>query len=338
MKDGVSIIVCTYNGASRLAPTLLHIAKQKTPDTLKWEVILIDNKSTDNSASIAKELWNSYDCDVDFRIVHQPIQGLSFARDMGFQEARYEYILMCDDDNWLNDDYVETAYSIMNSYPTVGILGGHGNLVYETSPPDWVTNYPIHASGSQVYKFNLVRSYGIYGAGCVLRKSAYQTLKESGFEFTLTDRLGSELSSGGDIELCYAIALAGYAVYYDHRLQFQHFIPYKRTTWEYCIKYVNDSSLSHIVLEPFKILLIIKTQSLATFRLVLLINFILRVLHLAFYLTKRMALRCVGVDTKIIDLKVATLKAKLSTYKHHSVMVSNFRKLAAIQQQFSLNR
>ncbi|QIP12629.1 glycosyltransferase family 2 protein [Spirosoma aureum] len=334
MQNGVSIVICTYNGASRLEPTLRHIAQQNVPSDVNWEVLLIDNASTDGSARIAEELWSLHECTIPFRVLHQSIKGLSYARDMGFSEAQYEYILMCDDDNWLDNDYVSTAYKIMESHPIIGVLGGHGNLIYEIPPPAWTINYPIHAGGTQVYRSRMVRSYGIYGAGCIIRKSAYETLRLAGFEFSLTDRKGTKLSTGGDMELCYAIALAGYSIYYDNRLQFKHFIPKVRTTWNYYVELLNENALAYIVLEPYKIHLTINTNNLIVFRLMLLVNFSLRGFYLLFTIAKKTILVLSASDTNAIDLKIIWLKARLKIYKNHNEMVDTFRKVSVFRRYF----
>ncbi|QHV97438.1 glycosyltransferase [Spirosoma endbachense] len=333
MQNGVSIVICTYNGASRLEPTLRHIAQQKVPSDVNWEVLLIDNASTDDSAQTAFQLWKELACTTPFRVLHQPIKGLSYARDMGFSEAQYEYILMCDDDNWLDNDYVSYAYKIMQSHPILGVLGGHGNLVYEVPPS---LNYPIHAGGAQVYRSRILRSYGIYGAGCVIRKSAYETLRLAGFKFLLTDRMGTKLSSGGDTELCYAIALAGYLIRYDNHLQFKHFIPKNRTTWNYYVEYLNEDARSHIVLEPYIINQSIYTNNLAIFRLILVVNFSLRGLYLLFILVKKAKLILTSSNTNMINLKIIWLLARLRIYKNHNEMAENFRKIAAFRQRFTL--
>jgi len=56
---GISVLVCTYNGAKRLEKTLAHLAAQVTNSTVEWEIILVDNNSTDNTSVIAKRSGNS---------------------------------------------------------------------------------------------------------------------------------------------------------------------------------------------------------------------------------------------------------------------------------------
>ena len=55
---GISIILCTYNGAGRLRKTLASLAKQENIERIKTQVIFVDNASTDNSATAAQTIWN----------------------------------------------------------------------------------------------------------------------------------------------------------------------------------------------------------------------------------------------------------------------------------------
>ena len=102
--QGVSIIICCHNGAERLSETIRHIARQRVPVYVPWELLIVDNGSTDSSAQVARTEWQKHRVDTYLRIVKEPMLGLSNARARGFQEARYEYMVLCDDDNWLDED------------------------------------------------------------------------------------------------------------------------------------------------------------------------------------------------------------------------------------------
>lgn len=251
---GVSIIVCCHNGAERLAETVRHIARQAVPRYVPWEFILVDNASTDESSAVVESVWNSFDPSGELRIVHEPVLGLSHARARGFAEARYEFVIMCDDDNWIADNYAANAYEIMITNSRIGALGGLGELVFEAAPPEWIRYSGIFAAGKQSDRCGKVKKNRIYGAGCVIRRSAYFKLKELGFKSLLTDRKGTELSSGGDHELCYALSIMGYDIWYDDRLRFSHFITKDRLTWQYLMRYAHESSRCFDVLTSYKMI------------------------------------------------------------------------------------
>jgi hypothetical protein len=158
---------------------------------------------------------------------------------------------MCDDDNWLAENYVTSAYEIMSEGPNIGALGGLGKLLFEIDPPAWELS-DIFAGGTQGLQSGKVTENKVYGAGCVIRNSAYQKLLRSGFKSLLTDRKSNELSSGGDYELCFALAIMGYDIWYDERLRFTHFITQERLSWDYYLRYAYESSKSFNVLSSYK--------------------------------------------------------------------------------------
>jgi glycosyltransferase involved in cell wall biosynthesis len=251
-RPGVSVIICCHNGARRLPETVRHLALQQVPSSIPWEFILVDNASTDSSVSVTEAVWYSHKPNSRLRIVQEGQLGLSYARARGFAEASFEYVIMCDDDNWLRPDYVRIAFAIMEDKKRIGALGGFGRLVFEDKPEVWIENSGIFAAGEQGKTSGRVKLCRVYGAGCVIRKSAYEKLKDVGFKSLLTDRKGSDLSSGGDHELCYALSIMGYSIWYDDRLKFDHFITRERLTWKYFIRYAKESAACFEVLTSYK--------------------------------------------------------------------------------------
>lgn len=250
--QGVSIVICCHNGADRLPETIRHIARQWVAPYIPWELLIIDNGCTDDSAEVARMEWKKHRVDTYLKIVKEPQLGLSHARARGFREARYEYIILCDDDNWLDVNYVSNVYLILSERPQIGALGGFGKLVYEGTPPAEELSY-IFAAGQQAAERGKVPGNKLYGAGCTIRYSAYHKLLASGFKSLLTDRRGAELSSGGDYELCLALAILGYEIWYDERLRFKHFITRERLRWEYFERYAYESSKCFNVLSSYKL-------------------------------------------------------------------------------------
>lgn len=233
---GISIIICCYNSVSRLYETLEHLALQITAPSLAWEIILVDNASTDNTIAFATETWNKLNrTNVDFKIVSEKKQGLSFARQRGVYTAKYEYIIFCDDDNWLREDYVQTASNIIDNDITIGAMGGENIAVSNTGLPGWFTRcQEFYAVGKPAETSGYVnsRSY-VCGAGMVTRKSVFQNAINNKLPSILSDRKGNALSSGGDVEYCLRILLQGYNLYFSENLVLQHFIPAARLTETY---------------------------------------------------------------------------------------------------------
>lgn len=238
MELGISVIICCFNSALRLPRTLEHLAKQKT-DHLKWEIVLVDNASSDDTRTTSEKLWRSFNRqEVSFRVVVQPKPGLSFAREKGVEASAFETIVFCDDDNWLAEDYLVEAYKIISENTKIGALGGTGTAVADKVLPDWFEKYKYnYACFPQAVRDGELDAptASLYGAGLVVNKKALKELKAKNFEPLLSDRTGSALASGGDTELSFAIRLLGYQLWFSGRLKFKHYMPPGRLTEAYLI-------------------------------------------------------------------------------------------------------
>ena len=107
--NDVSIVICCYNSSKRLPETLAHLKAQVVPDHIPWEVIVVDNASTDGTSQVARALWGELP-GVPFRVVREAKQGLSNARNRGLMESKGDLICYIDDDvrpkeNWLINIY-----------------------------------------------------------------------------------------------------------------------------------------------------------------------------------------------------------------------------------------
>ncbi|MBB2144103.1 glycosyltransferase [Pedobacter sp. LMG 31464] len=235
MKVGISVIICCYNSENRIEQTLAHLARQKLSSSLPAELILVNNNSTDKTVILAEKVWQTYHSPFHLLIVAEPTPGLSNARKKGIAMAKYDYLIFCDDDNWLNENYLETIRTYFDSNPDIAIVGGIGEPVFEKTKPWWFDQFDSgYAVGKQAEKDQYLNT--VYGAGMGLRKSAVKNSKFISTPFLLKDREGKTLSSGGDSELCLRTRLLGYKVFYTEKLSFKHELTASRLTWEYLVR------------------------------------------------------------------------------------------------------
>lgn len=258
MLNGISVLVCCYNSAARLPSTLQYLAKQHFEYFIPWEVIIINNNSTDNTSIIALSEWQKYNLPIRLRVIEESTPGLSAARERGIAESTYNCLIFCDDDNWLESTYLGRAFELMQAHPQIAVIGGNNIGTYEVPPPDWMNSfmhsYAIGEQGKGAFQILGWDGY-IVGAGMVFKKDIYQEIKEKGFKFYLTDRIGNKVVGGGDIELCFIFKLAGYQVAYSSELKLQHFMPADRIQKSYLIKMWQQYSHSWLVFEAYKALL-----------------------------------------------------------------------------------
>ena len=333
MEAGVSVVICTYNGARLLPATLRHIAQQRVRPEISWEVIVVNNASSDNTAEVVINEWEKLQNPVPFSLLCQPTPGLTYARELALEKAQYEFVLFCDDDNWLNPEYINRAYDLMLQHPAIGVLGGHGELLFETVPPAWAAGLSIFAHGPQAQVSGKVKNNVVYGAGCVMRRTAYETIIGAGFKSMLTDRLGANLSSGGDYELCYAIALAGFDIWYDDSLKFKHFMPAKRISWEYSTRFFKDSAQSFEVLIPYRIRLNLGCRNVIAFNLKYMRVVLSYAAKLVTVLLQRQKLTSDTEEIRINTLKLMSLKSKLLSFANYNGMRDNFLKVLKFENE-----
>ncbi len=120
IKGKISVVIPTFNHLSRLKLTLASIDIQKM-DVDKFEVIIVNDGSTDGSAEYLKERkaeWN-------LRVINQKNGGRAAARNRGALEAEGEYILFCDDDCILSPDFIAAHYQHQKENPRIL----HGRIV-----------------------------------------------------------------------------------------------------------------------------------------------------------------------------------------------------------------
>ncbi|RZJ94676.1 MAG: glycosyltransferase [Hymenobacter sp.] len=253
-STGITVLICTYNGAAVLPQTLQHLAAQQIPPGLNWEVLLISNASTDDTMTVAPQLWAKLGSPAPMRVLNEPRPGKHFALPLGFEEAYYPYICIVDDDNWLLPEYLRTALEIVAEHPEIGALAGVPEAVCEVTPPTWFNEFSSHyAIGEAAQQSGDITEQQGYlaGAGCIIRKAAWQRVTAANFETLLVKYPGGRVS-GDDIEECYALRLAGYRIWFDNRLRLKHFVSAKKLTWAYLYSLYRSSAGAEVDLSPYR--------------------------------------------------------------------------------------
>lgn len=234
-KLGVSIVICGYNSSLIIESTLNYLEKQKVSPKRNWEIIFIDNSSSDDTITKVKSIANkSHFLKKRLRIVKENKIGIVNARIRGFSEAKYEIVGFVDDDNWVSSNWIERVAGIMEDHPDVAVCGGQNKEPKYLNKPFWFEKYKeCYALGKQSTKSgDITKKRGfVWGAGMSVRKDAWQEISQKNFKFFLTGRVGNTRSAGDDSELCFALRLAGWKIWYDDKLILVHAINQSRLNW-----------------------------------------------------------------------------------------------------------
>jgi len=234
LKPGFSIVICCYNSASRITETVGYLKKLKTKG-FGFEIIVVDNNSSDNTYQIAIDI-SSTTTEAEVRVVRETTAGKTYALISGIRTVFYEYIVVCDDDNLLHEDYLLIAWQVMQGNRRIGILGGRGMIHSDAVIPAWFSSlenaWAVGRQGEQSGEVgNLPKA--VWGAGMIIRTVAWNEVFASGFRRFLTGRKMENVAMAGeDTELCILINALGYTIHYEERMWYFHQIQKSRLSWK----------------------------------------------------------------------------------------------------------
>jgi glycosyltransferase involved in cell wall biosynthesis len=128
----VSVIICTWNNAPRLATTLEAFQKCNVAGGIRWELIVVNNNCSDETDETIEAFAHA------LPIVHvrEPRQGLSHARNAGLQAASGQLALFTDDDVKPVSKWIDAYWECFLSKPAGHYFGGPVESEFESAPPD----------------------------------------------------------------------------------------------------------------------------------------------------------------------------------------------------------
>jgi glycosyltransferase involved in cell wall biosynthesis len=224
----ISLILCTYNRCGALVTALESLAASTLPISVDWEVLVVDNNSTDRTRDIVESFGRRYPH--RFRYLFEPQQGKSYALNSGIREAFGDVLAFTDDDATVEATWLQNLTARLNDSEWVG-AGGRTLLAHPFSPPRWLTFKgpddlcwvlaPVFDRGLQASELREPP----YGANMAFRKDIF--LKYGGFRTDLGPCPGSEIRSE-DTEFGRRLMAAGERLRYEPSAIVYHPIPEDR--------------------------------------------------------------------------------------------------------------
>ena len=131
----ISAIICTHNREQYLGAAIDSLLSQTLDN---YEVIVVDNASTDGTAAVAKARLG----DSRVRYIHEPTLGLSTARNCGAAAAKGEIVAYLDDDAEASEGWLAALVKVFEANEKVAIAGGKVTLIWppHTQPPRWLSD------------------------------------------------------------------------------------------------------------------------------------------------------------------------------------------------------
>lgn len=227
-----SFITCTYNRDKYIGQTLQSVCNQTFPDD-DYEIIVIDNNSTDNTAKICEEFKLQFS-DKNFRYFKETNQGLSFALNRGIKEAQGEFLIFIDDDETIIPEHLEKLDRHLKDYPDALLCGSPVIPIYEIPQPKWMSRFTQRLIGGyfdQGKEVKMLDAQNYPGTGhTIIKKDLYEKF---GYYNTELGRKGSSLIGAEDKDMFNRLIKNNIVCYYLPDIPIYHHIPPNKMTDEF---------------------------------------------------------------------------------------------------------
>lgn len=231
MSPDLSVVICTYNRAGTLPECLDRLSAQDFPSE-RFEIILVDNNSTDETGEIARNFRENHP-GFPFRYVVETNQGLSFARNRGIREAAGSVVVFIDDDAYVRAGYLEGMAGFFERHTDAAGCGGRIFPRFESKRPRWMSSFlvPLTSSLDMGDRLRLFppRKFPI-GANMAVRRDVFA--RHGDFNVRL-GRTGDRLEGAEEKDLFYRLQRGKEKIYYLPAATVDHFVPDKRLTFDF---------------------------------------------------------------------------------------------------------
>ncbi len=173
-----SVVICTYNRAALLEIALDSALAQDYP-AHDFEVIVVDNHSTDATAQVTQRRMSQH---THLRYEFEAVQGLSAARNHGWQAARGRFVAYLDDDAQAPHDWLSQAANVLRTHGELDAFGGPYFASYNCPKPDWFRDAYGSWELAPQERFLLPADH-LCGGNMFVRRQVFETV--GGFDLAL---------------------------------------------------------------------------------------------------------------------------------------------------------
>jgi glucosyl-dolichyl phosphate glucuronosyltransferase len=241
----ITIILCTYNRCESLAKALESVANSELPETLEWEVLVVDNNSPDGTAKVVEDFRSRYPN--RFRYLFEGQQGKSYALNSGIRNAQGDLLVFMDDDVTVEPTWLRNLTAPL--FNNGDYAGSGGRILPERSflPPSWM---PLHEryglAPLAVFDLGPENSELCeppFGTNMAFRKKIFE--KYGGFRTDLGPQPGSEIRNE-DTEFGRRLLTAGERLRYEASAVVYHSVPQHRVRKKYFLRWSFDKGRADI--------------------------------------------------------------------------------------------
>jgi glycosyltransferase involved in cell wall biosynthesis len=216
MRPLISVVICTYNRAETLRRSLEAVIHQDIHEEFSYEVVVIDDGSTDGTSAVVKEA--AIRASMPVRYVHKQGGGIADSRNRGVKESRGEWIAFCDDDELAEQDWLKALYNVALQRGAVCV----GGSIRLDLPQETLLCLGPVCRG-------LLSEYLHYDKVDICREKVIPCTGNILFSHRILDSIGgfdaSMIYGGEDSDILGRIRLAGYDIWIVPNAVVRHLVP-----------------------------------------------------------------------------------------------------------------
>jgi glycosyltransferase involved in cell wall biosynthesis len=241
-----TVAIRTYNGADRLPTLLDRLQAQIDTTEIVWEVLVVDNNSTDQTAAVVQRYQATWSAACPLKYIFEPEQGAAISRRRAIQAAQGTFIGFLDDDNLPLPTWVAAAHAFAVAHPQAGAFGSRIRGLFEGEvPPNFekISKYFAIKENTQQYCYDTYAKGLPAGAGLVIQRQAW--LDSVPAQLVLQGPTGSGLpTKSEEIEALHHVRQAGWEIWHNPTMQIEHQIPSQRLERNYLLNFFRTLGLS----------------------------------------------------------------------------------------------
>ena len=239
----ISFIICSWKAPASLDVALDSISRQKS--RAAFETVVVNNGFSD---SRSEELRLRY-ADLNLRLPREPQLGLACARKRGFLEARGEILVLLDDDNSLDGEFVEPLLRLTEAHPGWGAVRPAVLPQWEVPPPAWLESFgelclsytspKLRGSATRYWPCHeFGQAQRPPGGGMILHQDVVEAYLASLSDTSRTrlGRTGDDLAGCEDADMFRFVEKQGRGLIETEELVVYHHIPRQRLRLPYLLR------------------------------------------------------------------------------------------------------
>jgi glucosyl-dolichyl phosphate glucuronosyltransferase len=233
----LDVIIATYNRANLLKDCLDSILLAAHPAGLRINIVVVDNKSTDNTRAIVQRYLENPDVRIQYIFADRP--GKAAALNDALTQTTAELVGLIDDDEQLESSWFEVVDREFSSDTDIDFIGGQYHPNWETPAPDWVSKDFRGAIGIVLNPVRMMFTPEfpgiLMGGNAVIRRSVLNKVLPYPEHL---GKIGKKIRSGEDEVIYHRLLGIGARGVNVPELIIYHWIPKARLTKKYYRKWV----------------------------------------------------------------------------------------------------